>query len=67
MVAGGRPGVKVDKKPNTATSACSSVKYPRIKDSMDMIFLVLSENFAAWYGGFILEISTEEGMKVWNI
>ena len=45
MIDGGYPSAKVDRKPRIDSSVCSSVKYPRIKDNMDMTCLDPSGNF----------------------
>ena len=45
MIVGGYPSTKVDRKPRMDSSVCSSVKYPRINDSMDMTCLNSSGNF----------------------
>ena len=61
------PGVKVDKNPKMDSSVCSSVKYPRMKESMEITCLQPSGNLAVEYGGFSSGISTCEGMNVWKI
>ena len=64
ITTGGQPGTKMDKKPSTDATTCSSVKYPSIKDIMETMCLVPSGNLEEEYGGLSLGISTQEGMKV---
>ena len=67
MTNGGWLGDMVDKKPRIDSSVCLSVKYPRMKEIIEIIFLEHSKNLAVEYGGFFLGISTWEGMKFWKI
>ena len=67
MIDGGWLGDMVDKKPRIDSLVCSSVKYPRMKVSIEIICLEPSENLAVEYGGFIFGISTWEGIKLWKI
>ena len=46
MIDGGWPGDKVDRKPRMESSVCPSVKYPSIKESIEMICLDPSGNLA---------------------
>ena len=63
MIDGGWRGDMVDKKPIIDSSVCSSIKYPRMKESIEIICLEPSGNLAVDYGGFIFGISTWEGIK----
>ena len=63
MTDGGWPGNKVDRKPRMDSSVCPSVKYPSIKESIEIICLDPSGNLAVEYGGFILGMSTWEDIK----
>ena len=49
------------------STVCSSVKYPMMKESMEITCLEPSGNLAVEYGGFSLGISTCEGINVWKI
>ena len=50
---GGCPGVNVDKKPKMDSYVYSSVKYPRMNESMEITCLEPSRNFEVDYGGLI--------------
>ena len=67
MTDGGWIGDMVDRKQRIDSSVYSSVKYPRIKDRIEIICLEPSGNLVVEYGGLIFAMSTWEGIKFWKI
>ena len=57
----------MDRKPRIDAYTYSSVKYHKKHDNIVIIFLVLSENMEAEYGGLIFGVSTNGRRNFWNI